>query len=50
MMHSEAAIRLIAELEKASAADTEVFAKLKFNYVVACQVCKSKPASFQSIV
>lgn len=38
MMFSEAAVRLYAELEGLSAADTEVYAKLKFNYVVACQV------------
>jgi len=38
MMHSEAAIRLFAELEQVSPAEVEIFAKLKFNYVVACQV------------
>ena len=38
MMHSEAAIRLHAELEQASLSEVDVFAKLKFNYVVACQV------------
>lgn len=38
MMHSEAAIRLIAELEDVTEAETDVLAKLKFNYVVACQI------------
>ena len=38
MMHSEAAIRLLAELESTSFAEIDVLAKLKFNYVVACQV------------
>ena len=38
MMHSEAAIRLLAELEQVDTAEVNVLAKLKFNYVVACQV------------
>jgi callose synthase len=38
MMHSEAAVRLLAELEQTSAPEIETLAKLKFNYVVACQV------------
>ena len=38
MMHSEAAIRLLAELESTSFPEIDVLAKLKFNYVVACQV------------
>ena len=38
MMHCEAAIRLLAELEHTSQSEIEVFAKLKFNYVIACQV------------
>ena len=38
MMHSEAAIRLLAELEQTSTEEVNTLAKLKFNYVVACQV------------
>ena len=38
MMHSEAAVRLLAELEQTSAPEIETLAKLKFNYVVVCQV------------
>ena len=38
MMQSELAIRLLAELEQLSKSDTDVYAKLKFSYVVACQV------------
>jgi hypothetical protein len=38
MMHSEAAVRLLAELEQISSVDIDTLAKLKFNYVVACQV------------
>jgi callose synthase len=38
MMHSEAAVRLLAELEGTPAVEIETLAKLKFNYVVACQV------------
>ena len=38
MMHSEAAVRLLAELEQSAAPEIETLAKLKFNYVVACQV------------
>lgn len=38
MMYSEAAIRLLAELEDISKPEIDLFAKLKFNYVVACQV------------
>ena len=38
MMHGEAAIRLLSELEQAETAEVNVLSKLKFNYVVACQV------------
>ena len=38
MMHNEAAVRLMAELEHTSPAEIDTLAKLKFNYVVACQV------------
>jgi callose synthase len=38
MMYTEAAIRLLAELENLSSSDTDLMSKLKFNYVVACQV------------
>ena len=38
IMYTEAAIRLLAELEQISAPDVEVLSKLKFSYVVACQV------------
>ena len=38
MMQSEAAIRLLGELEQLSTADIDIFSKLKFSYVVACQV------------
>lgn len=38
MMYTEAAVRLLAEIEQISHEDTDVLAKLKFNYVVACQV------------
>ncbi len=38
MMYTEAAIRLLAELECLTASETEWMAKLKFNYIVACQV------------
>lgn len=38
MMHGEAAVRLLAELEGLESRDINVLAKLKFNYVVACQV------------
>lgn len=37
MMYSEAAIRLIAELEEIEQSKIDVLAKLKFNYVIACQ-------------
>lgn len=38
MMYTEAAIRLLSELENIHATDAENLCKLKFNYVVACQV------------
>jgi hypothetical protein len=38
MMYTEAAIRLLAELEQTSSPEIECLSKLKFNYVVACQV------------
>jgi callose synthase len=38
MMYSEAAIRLIAQLEQVTPSEVDILAKLKFNYVVACQV------------
>ena len=38
MMQSEAAIRILCEQEQISPADTEMYSKLKFSYVVACQV------------
>lgn len=38
MMHSEAAVRLLAELEGIDNKQCDLLAKLKFNYVVACQV------------
>ena len=38
MMYTEAAIRLYAELESLSSEDAELLSKLKFSYVVACQV------------
>jgi hypothetical protein len=38
MMYTEAAIRLLADLEECPDCDKEVFAKVKFNYVVACQI------------
>lgn len=37
MMQSEAAIRLLSELEQLSMSDIDLFSKLKFNYVVAAQ-------------
>lgn len=38
MMYTESAIRLLAELEDLSADNVDLLCKLKFNYVVACQV------------
>jgi callose synthase len=38
MMYTEAAIRLLAELEQLSQPEVDWMCKLKFNYVVACQV------------
>jgi callose synthase len=38
MMYSEAAVRLMCELEQMTPQDTNTLAPLKFNYVVACQV------------
>lgn len=38
MMYTEAAIRLLAELEQLSAPEVDWLCKMKFNYVVACQV------------
>jgi hypothetical protein len=38
MMASEAAIRLLAEIEQVDSEETDILAKLKFNYIVACQV------------
>lgn len=38
MMQSEAAIRLLAELEECDHTDVELLCKMKFNYVVACQI------------
>lgn len=38
MMQTEAAIRLLAELEQPDCPDLDVLAVLKFNYVVACQI------------
>eukprot|EP00981_Chlorochromonas_danica_P015402 scaffold12037_cov159-Ochromonas_danica.AAC.3 len=38
MMHTEAATRLLAELEGLESKDADLLSKLKFNYVVACQV------------
>lgn len=38
MMYTEAAIRMFCELEQLANPDTELFSKMKFNYVVACQV------------
>ena len=38
MMYTEAAIRLLAELEQLTQPEIEWYSKLKFNYVVACQV------------
>ena len=37
-MQTEAAIRLLAELEQPDCPDIDLFAVLKFNYVVACQI------------
>lgn len=37
-MHTEYSIRLLAELEQLSANDIDLLSKVKFNYVVACQV------------
>lgn len=37
MMHTEAAIRLLAELEHTPVGEVDSLAKLKFNYVVGCQ-------------
>lgn len=38
MMHSEYAIRLLAELEQLSSSEVDLLSKFKFNYVVACQM------------
>ena len=38
MMYNEAALRLIGNLEQLSPQEVNVYAKLKFNYIVACQV------------
>lgn len=38
MMQSETAVRLMGELEQLSMTDIEVYSKLKFSYVVACQI------------
>jgi len=38
MMYTEAALRLFCELERLSVAETDTIARLKFNYVCACQV------------
>lgn len=38
MMYNEAALRLLAELEQLAAPEVDLLSKLKFNYVVACQV------------
>lgn len=38
MMHTEAAIKLFCELEDLSDVEVDLLGKLKFNYVVACQV------------
>lgn len=48
MMHTEAAIRLLAEIEKLDQDETELLAKLKFNYVVACQVYGQMKKSLES--
>lgn len=37
-MQTEAAIRLLAELEQPDCPDIDLLAVLKFNYVVACQI------------
>ena len=38
IMYSEAAVRLLADLEQIAVPEIEVLSKLKFSYVVACQV------------
>lgn len=38
MMYTETALRLLCELEQLSASEINCLSKLKFNYVVACQV------------
>jgi callose synthase len=38
MMYTEASVRLLAELEQYSESDVDLITKLKFQYVVACQV------------
>ena len=38
MMQSEDAVRLLARLERLDQPDQDMYGKLKFNYVVACQV------------
>ena len=48
MMYSEAAIRLVAELEQLLPWEIDVLAPLKFNYVVACQVYGSQRRAMDS--
>lgn len=38
MMQTEFSIRLLAELEQLSASDVDLLSKVKFNYVIACQL------------
>jgi callose synthase len=48
VMHNEAAIRLSAELENLSSTETDILCKLKFNYVVACQVYGNQKKNLDS--
>ena len=38
MMYTEASIRLLSDLEDCEHSDIEIYSKIKFNYVVACQI------------
>ena len=48
MMHTEAAVRLFCEIEQLTHTETDLLCKMKFNYVVACQVYGSQKKSLDS--
>ena len=48
MMYSEAAIRIMSEIERVNQKDEEVLSKLKFNYVIACQVYGQQRKNMES--